>query len=56
MDERASDEGDISTVEMYRPDGGAHEMSMDNAQIPATTTVKLPASLTTLRTDRKSEP
>lgn len=31
---RQADEGDISNVEMFRPDGGSAELSMDNAQIP----------------------
>lgn len=30
---RLADEGDISNIEMYRPDGGSGEMNMDNAQI-----------------------
>ena len=30
---RLADEGDVSNIEMYRPDGGAAEMNMDNAQI-----------------------
>lgn len=39
---RMADAGDISNVEMFRPHGGAGEMSMDNAQIPAKSTTHLP--------------
>ena len=39
---RLADEGDISNIEMYRPVGGAQELSLDNAQIPVRSVTKLP--------------
>ncbi len=39
---RLADEGDISNIEMFRPAGGAQELSMDNAQIPVKAIMKMP--------------